>query len=182
MQSHWQLLFYSKSTTAKTILIMLLKKYICQDLENELQGIIFNEPLNNNYIDDADSANYSDIDDDNNKKMVWTKTNTTWLKKIISMTGVMRRNVVGDNISTTYVEAIFRVKILNHRDDCFQSRNNHHYHHHNNNCVIIMMIRRIKGVTYQKQGCMTYGCNTGHLWCLTGLSGLRTVVSKIQQW
>ena len=49
---------------------MLLKKYICQDLENELQGIIFNEPLNNNYIDDADSANYSDIDDDNNKKMV----------------------------------------------------------------------------------------------------------------
>lgn len=28
-------------------------------------------------------------------------------------------------------------------------------------------------VVIQKQGCMAYGCNTGHLWCLTGLSGLR---------
>ena len=44
------------------------------------------------------------------------------------------------------------------------------------------MIRGTKGVTYQKQGCMAYGCNTGHLWCLTGLSGLRTVVNKIWQW
>jgi len=41
-------------------------------LENELPGIIFNKPLNNNYIDDDNSANYSDVDD-NNKKMVWTQ-------------------------------------------------------------------------------------------------------------
>jgi len=116
------------------------------------------------------------------RKWFEPKSKITWLKKIIWVTGVLRRNVVGDNISSTCVEAIFRVKILNHPDHRFQSRNNHHYHHHNNNCEMIMMIRGTKWVTYQKQGCMAYGCNTGHLWCLTGLSGLRTVVNKIWQW
>ena len=51
---------------------MLLRKE--QDLEKESPGFIFNNPLNNDYIDNDDSANYSDVDGNNNKKkMVWTQ-------------------------------------------------------------------------------------------------------------